>query len=579
MTSKKRIFTLSLIFITISINARDYHFKTIDKRFDSLAKIMDKMDFDNIRDSIKPEWIAKLNKISIRTGNKQLKARTLYWSVRCTQMGAQPQKCIPILEKAKALCDPKYEYDIALINYQLAGNYERIGNYGKAYSLLINTIPKFKRYGDYFFAGNGELLMAQLFIDIDDVENAKSSLIHSKEYYRKAKFPLNRIYFFEAVTSADKNNKMKLFKKSIANGCGNDFYLKIQALANISDIFIKENKLDSAEAYMNKAVKTVNKYMPSNQVFRTLTIISHIKVLYSQRKYKETLELLKEVGKNNKSIQGERFVETIYEYFYKVYEELGNYPQSYKYMKLYLNELMSNEDKIRKQEVPKARAREAIARHNNAIMMLEKDAQLSRGYMYTAILAAVIVLLVAAIFCLYFLQRNRIRKIKNRELQNTLRQESIIYAMNRKNFEQDIKQKECEISSSTLLLANKNEVLRQISNITKLYSEKGKIPQEYVKQINAIIGDSVKNDDNWQRFKLHFDKVHPSFFIKLKSMANGLTENDIRLCAYLRIGMRAKQIAEMLSISPDSVNTNRYRLRKKFGLKRGESLDEFIRNI
>ena len=151
--------------------------------------------------------------------------------------------------------------------------------------------------------------------------------------------------------------------------------------------------------------------------------------------------------------------------------------------------------------------------------------------------------------------------------------------INRQNFERDIKQKDCEISSSTLLLANKNEVLQQISDITKRYSEQNLIPTEYVKQINSVIGDSLKNDDEWSRFKLHFDSVHPGFFVKLKEISAELTENDLRLCAYVRIGIRAKQIAGMLSVSPDSVNSNRYRLRKKLGLQHGESLDDFIRKI
>lgn len=169
--------------------------------------------------------------------------------------------------------------------------------------------------------------------------------------------------------------------------------------------------------------------------------------------------------------------------------------------------------------------------------------------------------------------------MENRELRNNLRQESLIHNMNLRNFKRDIKQKECEISSSTLLLANKNEVLQQISSITKKFSDNGKIPKEYVEQVNAVIGDSLRNDDEWQRFKLHFDSVHPEFFIKLKAKCSELTENDLRLCAYIRIGMRAKQIAEMLSVSPDSVNSNRYRLRKKLEISKGESLDDFIRNI
>lgn len=179
----------------------------------------------------------------------------------------------------------------------------------------------------------------------------------------------------------------------------------------------------------------------------------------------------------------------------------------------------------------------------------------------------------------YFYQRYKIRRIENRELRNSLRQEALIYSVNRKNFENDMKQKDCEISSSTLLLANKNEVLQQISDITKSYYDEGKIPAEFVDQVNAVIADSLKNDDEWQRFKLHFDSVHPNFFIKLKEQSAKLTENDLRLCAYINIGMRAKQIAEMLSVSPDSINTNRYRLRKKLGLQRGDSLDEYLRKI
>ncbi|MFW5544667.1 MAG: helix-turn-helix transcriptional regulator, partial [Prevotella sp.] len=131
----------------------------------------------------------------------------------------------------------------------------------------------------------------------------------------------------------------------------------------------------------------------------------------------------------------------------------------------------------------------------------------------------------------------------------------------------------------TLLLANKNEVLQQISDITKRYYDNGKIPHEYVDQVNNAIKSSLQNDDEWSRFKFHFDAVHPGFFVKLKEMCQDLTENDLRLCAYISIGLRAKEIAEMLNVTPDSVNTNRYRLRKKLRLGRGESLDALIRKV
>ena len=278
-------------------------------------------------------------------------------------------------------------------------------------------------------------------------------------------------------------------------------------------------------------------------------------------------------------LKGEKFLADIYNIMWQINESLGNKAESYRYLRLYMEEYQRNVNEVMKQEVPKTRAREAIARQNDTMKLLEQDAELSRRMVYVAVLLLVVLLLVAAVVFVYFWQRYKIRRIENRELRNSLRQEALIYSVNRKNFEHDIKQKDCEISSSTLLLANKNEVLQQISAIAKNYYDEGKLPSEFVTQVNAVIGDSLKNDDEWQRFKLHFDNVHPNFFVKLKEQNNKLTENELRLCAYISIGMRAKQIAEMLSVSPESINTNRYRLRKKLGLQRGDSLDEYLRRI
>ncbi len=237
------------------------------------------------------------------------------------------------------------------------------------------------------------------------------------------------------------------------------------------------------------------------------------------------------------------------------------------------------QEESRKNEIPKAQAREAIARQDDQIRLLQQEAELNRRRLWVLALLGLTILIGSGALLVYVFQRNRMHKMENRALQKSLEQEAIIYSMNLKNYEDDIQKKDREISSSTLLLTNKNEVLKQLSDITTRYSDEGKVPREFVREVNAVIGDSLKNDDEWSRFRLHFDSVHPDFFNKLKEASPELTENDLRLCAYIRIGMRAKQIAEMLSITADSVNSNRYRLRKKLGLSRGESLDDFVRKI
>lgn len=571
------LFVVMLFACPIKVFADTYYFKVIDKDFDDIARRLYRMDFDNERMNITAEDINRLERIAKKRGSKQLEARFLYWRVRATQMEASPGYCIPLLEKAQRICQPEYDYDRAVIDYQLAGNYERKGDYLRAYVLLNSTIPVFNKYGDHFFLGNAHLLFAQLYIDINDPENAKVSLKEARYEYEKAGFPLNRIYFFEALL-ADKPQKLALYKKSLTNGGEKDWGMTLQALTKISMLFVERNLTDSAMLYDRKARLTLDKNAPDNPVFEAVYNINHIRVLYAMKRYSEALEILKQEEKK-KLMKSERFLVDIYEMLWKVYDKLGDKENAYTYLKMYTIEYQRCEEQIRRQDVPKAKAREAIARRNDTIRLLEKDAELSRTFMYMVILFAAIILSAGVAVFIYFWQRYKIRRMENRELRNSLQQESLIYSVNRRNFERDIKQKNCEISSSTLLLANKNEVLQQISEITKRYSDERQIPQEYVRQINEVIGDSLKNDDEWSRFKLHFDSVHPNFFVKLKDSSGELTENDLRLCAYIRIGMRAKQIAEMLSVSPDSINSNRYRLRKKLGLLHGESLDDFIRKI
>lgn len=272
-------------------------------------------------------------------------------------------------------------------------------------------------------------------------------------------------------------------------------------------------------------------------------------------------------------------MQEVYRYSWLCHAHLGQKEKAYAMLRLFQSEYERNTDSIRAHDIPKARAREEILRQNDRIRILEKDARIKTTYLYLALLSIALIVFVGLTIIYYLRQRYRIRDIENKQLRENLRQEALIYSMNRKNFEDDLQQKACEISSNTLLLANKNEVLQQISDLTRRFSDEGSIPREYVKHVNAIIAGSLDNDDEWSRFKLHFDSVHPHFFVRLKELCPDLTENDLRLCAYISIGMRAKQIAEMLNVSPDSINSNRYRLRKKFGLLRGQPLDDYIRKV
>jgi DNA-binding CsgD family transcriptional regulator len=51
------------------------------------------------------------------------------------------------------------------------------------------------------------------------------------------------------------------------------------------------------------------------------------------------------------------------------------------------------------------------------------------------------------------------------------------------------------------------------------------------------------------------------------------------MCAYLKIGLNSKEIADIFQVLPSSINVSRYRLRKKLNLSQEEDLYEFLNSL
>jgi DNA-binding CsgD family transcriptional regulator len=78
---------------------------------------------------------------------------------------------------------------------------------------------------------------------------------------------------------------------------------------------------------------------------------------------------------------------------------------------------------------------------------------------------------------------------------------------------------------------------------------------------------------------MHFESIHKSFFTHLRQNNAALSQTDLQLCAYIKLNMTTKEIARLMNIAPESVNTHRYRLRKKLTLPAEETLDGFIHGL
>ena len=132
--------------------------------------------------------------------------------------------------------------------------------------------------------------------------------------------------------------------------------------------------------------------------------------------------------------------------------------------------------------------------------------------------------------------------------------------------------------TSNSLIRNKHyrfldDLKIEISNILKQSSG---FVETNLNKVVRTIDNNLNEKDDWISFKLQFEKVHPYFFQNISSRHAGLTVNDLKHCAYIKLHMSSQDVSNLLFIEKKSVEMTRYRLKKKLGLKKEDKLNEYV---
>ena len=153
--------------------------------------------------------------------------------------------------------------------------------------------------------------------------------------------------------------------------------------------------------------------------------------------------------------------------------------------------------------------------------------------------------------------------------------------LEKEKLEHDLKYKSQEMANLMINFVRKNEMLTEIKSdlfkvISVLRGENSKEPKQMLLVVNNKIDSNIQSDDVLKRIEEQFDLVHNNFMKRLGEKHPDLSLNERMMCAYLKMDLSSKEIAPLLNISVRGVETVRYRLRKKFGLEREESLMDYL---
>ncbi len=136
------------------------------------------------------------------------------------------------------------------------------------------------------------------------------------------------------------------------------------------------------------------------------------------------------------------------------------------------------------------------------------------------------------------------------------------------------------LSTQTKIIAGKNEIIAEIkSQVGKVLAEGANENERLVEKMVAAIDQKANGEKDWETFLLYFDKLYSGFIFNLKTQYQNLTTGEIRLCTLLIINLSTKEIAHVLGVSPSSANSARYRLRKKLGLNKNDDLIQKLNSI
>ena len=147
----------------------------------------------------------------------------------------------------------------------------------------------------------------------------------------------------------------------------------------------------------------------------------------------------------------------------------------------------------------------------------------------------------------------------------------------KKYIESALEHKRIELINKSNYISQRNKNLNYIlDSLEKINSTKKDESTTIIKEKIAFL---LKSDSVNNRFEKQFEEVYPNFFRDLIEKSDRLSQNDLRLCAYLKMNQNTHEIAQLSGVSIRTIESQKYRLKKKLNLLKEENLISFLMKL
>jgi len=454
---------------------------------------------------------------------------------------------------------------------------KHLGRLDEALVSYMTSIQLTKEMGD------PEEMRASAYLNIGNIHAELGNLALSTQYYRKCEAVCLEfdnpwgvaISRSNIATNFYKEKRydaaLELYSKSLEFFIQNEYQVEAaEDLGHIGDVYFEMGSAEEALEYYNRAFKEAENINDQATMVIARRKIGNVR--FKQRDYNGALQNYKKsldlaLTNGAKAEAKDNLLKIA-----NTYAAMGDYKAAYNYRAKHFiaHDSIFEKDKIDQinllevqyqtemKETEIALQKEEITTLNQKVEISNLRKGLYAGGMFCAFVLSGL---------LFFGFRQRVKK--NRLARE--KQEEI--------YKQEIEHKKKELASQTLHLVQKSKFISELKdNLEKVKNSPEKFKVEF-KRIVMLLKKQSAADKDWKVFKSYFSEVHQDFDEKLKSLNAKITDKELRLASYVKMGLNNTEIADILNVLPSSIHTSKYRLKQKLDIDKDLDFDGFIKSL
>ncbi|MES2389412.1 MAG: tetratricopeptide repeat protein [Bacteroidota bacterium] len=467
--------------------------------------------------------------------------------------GKYPEAVKAYVDGLRAIKDTTDFGVIGLLHRNLAVSIGMGGNREEVLAHCTEAIKYFRKAGDLNSEGTVHITLSNVYTNAADVINAEKHLQLAVSMFRKTKR-----------------------YKGLASAYG-----------NLGSLESERGNYKKALQYLSDAIRIRHDSVAGAMVPDFVSAIAE--TYFKMKQYDKAIFFSDSSIAMIKREQKRGLLDEAYYLRARIYDEVGNYKEAIKYLKLHyaLKDTIYHFDREKILQETHTKYKTEVKEQENKLLKKDLETENTRRWLLLTGIAALVVVLILSTFLFLtrikaavrqreFLESNLAHEKLQQELEKRVAAAEQARMVTEQNaLKANLEQKNTELSNLTAYMVRKNEIIASMKlNIEKVHGKDKKL-ERVMEEMDSFID----LDQEWKEFLRCFEAVNPGFNERLNSHCPDLTQKEVKMCSYIRMNLEVKEIGRLLNITDASIHNFRSRLRKKLNLDPGADINNFLNNL